>query len=312
MTNTNQEPSYTQVNIPHKFDIRRILTIIAVVGVIGFIMYIANSYAFPEKSTLQLCQESYMKSLNEIYRENEKIAQKCTEEFGKDIYKLNKCTSSPLPIPENKCWVITNSWTEAPAIPGVPPSKKLEGLDESNIVISDSLNSQEKEKIAHYKNIICKRKKSSPLCKEEWLLEKLYILTEDRLPWKQFFPILLWITNAESSFWTNFARDKIGWFCDWRNNWGGTKYQILDNNTRVYKRNLNGFIYANSVDQYWCNLYPFKSVEEYWITKVNGMRYGWKNCVDHVTPIKCLSYWYVWDPKVSEQSWVNNVSIFLD
>ena len=103
MTNTNQEPSYTKVNIPHKFDIQRILTIIAVVGVIGFIMHIAYSYAFPEKSQLQLCQESYMKSVNEIYRENEKTAQKCTEEFGKDIYKLNKCTSSPLPIPENKC-----------------------------------------------------------------------------------------------------------------------------------------------------------------------------------------------------------------
>lgn len=50
-----------------------------------------------------MCQESYMKSVNEIYKANEETAKECTEKYGKDIYKLNKCTSSPLPIPENKC-----------------------------------------------------------------------------------------------------------------------------------------------------------------------------------------------------------------
>lgn len=50
-----------------------------------------------------MCQESYMKALNEVYRENEKTAKECVNKYQDDIYKLNKCTSSPLPLPENKC-----------------------------------------------------------------------------------------------------------------------------------------------------------------------------------------------------------------
>lgn len=44
-----------------------------------------------------------MESVNTIARENEATAQKCAEDFGNDIYKLNKCTSSPLPTPNNTC-----------------------------------------------------------------------------------------------------------------------------------------------------------------------------------------------------------------
>lgn len=60
-----------------------------------------------------------MESVNAIYRENEQTAKKCTEEYGKDIYKLNKCTSSPLAIPVNTCGTSINA---TGGIAPVPPS----------------------------------------------------------------------------------------------------------------------------------------------------------------------------------------------
>ncbi len=164
---------------------------------------------------------------------------------------------------------------------------------------------------------VCKKQPSSPLCKDKELLKRLYDITEARLPWKNWFPILIGITNAESSLWLSFARDRQWWTCFGRNNWWGTKYQINDDNTREYKRTLNGFNYEYNKakrlhnDQYGCNLYPFKDIEEFWITKVNWMRFGYKGCIDHKTPIKCLSYAYVGLPNISEASWVRNVSEFL-
>ncbi len=125
------------------------------------------------------------------------------------------------------------------------------------------------------------------------------------------FPILVGIANAESSLGLDFANDNVWGKCTWRNNWGGTKCQIHDGNTRTYKRELNGFVFANSIDQYGCNLYPFKSIEEFWITKVNGMRYGYKSCIESNTPIKCISFAYVGNPNVSEKSWVANVAEFI-
>lgn len=226
-----------------------------------------------EKTPLQECQETYMKSTNVLYKYNEENPK----------YKVK--------LPEYDCNWVTNLWTASGAIIPLPPKE----LD------LKSLQSN-----------ICKRQSSSPLCNDYDLLKRLYDITESRLPWKNFFPILVWITNAESSLWINFAKDSVGWRCDGRNNWGWTKYQILDNDSRVYKRNLNWFVYTNSEDQFGCNLYPFESIEEFWITKVNGMRYGYKSCVDSRTPVRCLSYRYVGNPLVAEESWIRNVSIFLN
>lgn len=172
-------------------------------------------------------------------------------------------------------------------------------------------NPTERELLDWLQVKICWKQINSPLCKDKELLGRLYKITEDRLPWKNMFPILIGITNAESSLWLNFANDKIGGKCNWRNNWWGTKYQILDDNTRVYVRNLNWFNYKNSSDQYGCNLYPFDSIEEFWTTKVNGMRFWYKNCIDNKTPIYCISGAYVGSKEVHEQSWIDNVSEFL-
>lgn len=203
--------------------------------------------------------------------------------------QIEKCT---------KIELITITWTHSTGIT-VPPSKSVE---------------EEKQKfnLAKLHQKICKKQINSPLCKDRAIFDRLYQITEERIPGKQFFPILLGMTNSESSLGLDMAKDKVGGFCHGRNNWWGAKYQILDNNTRVYKRELNWFSYKYPIDQFWCNLYPFESIEEYWTSKVNWIRYGYKGCIDSKTPIACISVHYVWSEKVVKPQWVKNASIFIE
>lgn len=213
--------------------------------------------------------------------------QKCQESYMKaqnELFRYNEDN------PEYKVWVpLYNCWTASGAIVP-PPERPLEILHEK----------------------ICKKQMHSPLCKDKALFYILNNITEERLPWKNWFPILIGMTNAESSLWIDFAKDKVWGTCYGRNNLWWAKYMIKDDNTRVYKRSINWFDYKYPRDQYDCNLFPFESIEEYWISKVNGIRYWYKWCIDSKTPVKCISYQYVWSPKVSEQSWVDNVSQFLN
>lgn len=151
---------------------------------------------------------------------------------------------------------------------------------------------------------VCKKQINSPLCKDRALFDRLYHLTEERLPNKQFFPILLGITNAESSLGLNFAKDKVWGTCTGRNNWWWIKWKINDDGSRQKDQAIP--------DKYGCYLYQFDSIESYWISKINTFRYGYKWCIDHKTPVWCISWAYVWDRNVHEQSWIRNVSIFLD
>jgi hypothetical protein len=126
--------------------------------------------------------------------------------------------------------------------------------------------------------------------------------------------ILLGISFAESHLWQNYAKDNQGGTCYGRNNFGGTKYKINNDNTRVHSRQLNGFNYGSKfhfryTDQYGCNLFPFESVEEYWTTKVNWMRFWYSKCiVNNTTPIECISRTYLTGNK---KNWIANVSSFL-
>lgn len=245
-------------------------------------------FAFADSKTpLQECQEAYMLATNELYRYNENHSR----------YKVS--------LPEYDC----NTWTASGAI--VPPPlgrlqwEALE-LNDAAWMLLEKLHTK-----------ICQKQINSPLCKDRALFDRLYQITEERLPWKNFFPILIWMTNAESSLWLDFAKDNIGGTCIGRNNWGGAKYKINDDNTREYSRSYNWFLYWSKyswrfVDQYGCNLFPFMSIDEYWISKTNWIKYGYKWCIDSKTPIRCLSYAYVWRPDVAEQSWIDNVSYFLN
>lgn len=283
MNNPNIEPSYTQVTVTNKFDYRRILTILALVLFIWAIFKIAYTYAFPEKSAFWLCQESYIQAVDAIYKENKATAQKCADEYEDDIFKLNKCTSSPLPMPVNTCGTQINSWTVTPANTGVPPKESTE----------EYLNRK------HWQ--VCDKQPMSPLCKDKELFVKLYWITEERIPWKNWFPIMLGIINAESSLWTNFHPDK----CWYTNNWWGLKWKKTDWGESVRDQSIP--------DKNGCWLYRYDTVEDFWISKTNTFRHWYKWCIDSSTPLACISMCYVkGDCKTVKTWWVKNASIFLD
>lgn len=256
---------------------------IGVIGVSAVLTVGAYSILHWRGNEMKICQETFMKATNATMRYNEDNPKYAIE------------------LPKYNCSI---SMSATGGIAPEPPEK-----------IFNQVNLWSNMEILYDK--ICKKQINSPLCKDKDLLGRLYKITEDRLPWKNMFPILIGITNAESSLGTNFANDKVGGKCDGRNNWGGTKYQINDDNSRNYSRALNWFHYwplysGSAVDEYGCNLYPFESIEEFWVTKVNGMRFGYKSCIESNKPIRCISYAYVGNPKVAEQSWINNVSSFLN
>lgn len=273
--------------------------VIILITVLTVVLWI---FAGDKDSPIVACNKSYIVSVKSIEMENEASKKSCIKQWF-DIDWLQKCLSDvKKQIPNNTCDKdvnsFTSSWTASGAIVPPPPS------------------STDYEKLELLYRKVCDKQINSPLCKDKELYYRLYKITEERIPWKNFFPILIWITNAESSLWLDFAKDNLWWTCQWRNNWWWTKYQINDDNTRNFSRKLNWFDYWASytsrfVDQYWCNLYPFNSVEEFWITKVNWMRYWYPWCIISNTPVRCLSYQYVWDPNVAEQSWINNVSEFI-
>lgn len=268
------------------------LIIISLSLLVGF----SISYAFTDSPEVR------------IEKENKQAIRECLSsiDYESGTTEIQKATTA--------CWklelkrivdpnILNASGGIAPVSSQIKISPDSETMDEFLVRIDMNLDKLHK--------IVCKKQINSPLCKDKELFGRLYHITEERLPMKQFYPILIWMTNAESSLWLDYAKDKVWGTCIGRNNWGGAKYMINDNNTRVYKRNLNWFDYTYPRDQYDCNLFPFESVEEYWKSKVNWIRYWYKGCIDSPTPIKCISFAYVWDRNTAEQSWIDNVSHFL-
>lgn len=162
----------------------------------------------------------------------------------------------------------------------------------------------ETEKLSQLHTKVCEKQINSPLCKDRALFDRLYHITEERLPGKQFFPILLGITNAESSLGLAYSKDNVWGTCYGRNNWWWIKWKINDDWSRQKDQPIP--------DKYWCYLYQFDSIDSYWISKVNTFRFYYKWCIDHKTPIWCISWPYVGKREVHEQSWIDNTSIFLD
>lgn len=271
--------------------------------------YPAYSIFYPSPS-LEEIQNKLIQEQNELIEKtnNTKLERykqeliECMQSASWEILKeLSSCSNRPKPILQEL--VGTNAKATTGSVIPVPERQEVKsvsvGLDEYYFL-----------EWLHEK--VCKKQINSPLCKDRALFDRLYQITEERIPGKQFFPILLGMTNSESSLGLDMAKDKVGGFCYGRNNWWGAKYQILDNNTRVYKRELNWFSYKYPIDQFWCNLYPFESIEEYWTSKVNWIRFGYKGCIDSKTPIACISVHYVWSEKVVKPQWVRNASIFIE
>ena len=126
-----------------------------------------------EDSPLILCQQSYMKATNEIVRYNEENPD----------YKIQ--------LPVYNC---TETLLQKNATGGIAPAHLWQEVN--------------KLELLHKK--ICNKQMNSPLCKDKALFYILHNITEERLPWKNMFPILIGITNAESTLWLDFAKDKVG------------------------------------------------------------------------------------------------------
>lgn len=298
-----------------KIDIKPIAAWLTVI--LLTVMYLTTSTKEPTpqeleeklKQEIQLLDNERDTKLNELQKEIDMLTicrERITKEKGTTA-PLLPCEQQPIQVvpqaqAQAQAIVQTNTWTATGATNPVPERSKT---------IKDEILMER----------ICAVAPNSPLCGKWDLYFSLKKITEDRLPPEKYgrmWEIMLGIAFAESHIWQNYAKDNKWGTCYWRNNWGWTKYQINDDNSRVHSRQLNGFNYWTKyhwryTDQHWCNLYPFASIEEFWITKVNGMRFGYPTCIlnSNPTPIRCLSFRYVGNPNMAETNWIKNVSSFL-
>lgn len=149
---------------------------------------------------------------------------------------------------------------------------------------------------------VCKLQPTSPLCTDKNLFDRLEKITKERTDYPYAFPILLGITNSESSLGINFAPQK----CGVHNNWWGIKWKKDDNNKNIKDQPIP------QADGCW--LYHFDSVDDYWISKTNTFRYGYDGCFNDnpKKTLECMSRYYVGEKGSVKYSWVNNASIFLN
>ena len=274
----------------NKQSIVYILMALIIIWAFGYMAYGEESLPSPKDIALQQ-RARLLEEQSQIDRDNLKILSYCNEyaSWAKadekqkaqyDCYRTQRIPDIDIPAIESNSWTVS---TAKSVLPSWIKSDRTEELERLN-----------KE--------VCKKNINSPICERETFY-RLYKITEERLPWKNFFPILLGITNAESSLGTAYAKNNKGWYCTGYNNLGWIKWKKTDDGKSVRDQKIP--------DTNGCYLYKFDSIDDYWISKVNTIRYGYKGCVNSTTPIKCMSYAYVGDKNVSEASWVRNVSIFL-
>ena len=274
----------------NKQSIVYILMALIIIWAFGYMAYGEESLPSPKDIALQQ-RARLLAEQSQIDRDNLKILSYCNEyasgakadekqKASYDCYRTQRISDIDIPAIESNSWTVS---TAKSVLPSWIKSDRTEELERLN-----------KE--------VCEKNINSPICERETFY-RLYKITEERLPWKNFFPILLGITNAESSLGTAYAKNNKGWYCTGYNNFWGIKWKKTDDGKSVRDQKIP--------DSNGCYLYKFESIDEYWKSKVNTIRYGYKGCVNSTTPIKCMSYAYVGDKNVSEASWVRNVSIFL-
>lgn len=270
------------------------------VALISSIAYAMNIETNPETLIENKNRETIIECLENVY----------TQTGSKDMKKqIKKCESIPM---LSITWMLATGSTVAPSIEIWKLNDCMAKYNHKKVCTeyaqwlrTNNIKSEiETEELWVLHDKVCKKQINSPLCNDMALFDRLYRITEERLPWKSFYPILLGITNAESSLWLNFAKDRVWGTCAGRNNWWWVKWRKTDTWESVKDQKIP--------DEFGCYLYKFDSIEDYWISKVNTIRFWYKGCVDSLTPIKCLSYAYVWDRYVPEKSWIKNVSIFLE
>jgi hypothetical protein len=139
-------------------------------------------------------------------------------------------------------------------------------------------------------------RKWSPLCNDWYMYQNAMNIFKERwVPWE----IALWIMNAESTIGKHYAR-----WCDASyNNWGGIKWRKNDDWSNTKDQKIP--------DSNWCWMYKFESMKDYFISKANTLGIWYKTCFTHnketYSQVKCISFAYVWNPRVAETNWIKNV-----
>ena len=141
---------------------------------------------------------------------------------------------------------------------------------------------------------VCSTAKDSKLC-DNWDLFNVLkaIANNNKAPiW-----ILLWIMAHESKFGTSYHRSNTVECRETTNNRHGSK----GNNT-------DKWVKKTTTIWPWCRLQHYDTIEEWFtsLARTIGVWYKW--CLNKSNPIVCISYRYVWNPKISEPSRVNHVS----
>lgn len=151
------------------------------------------------------------------------------------------------------------------------------------------------------KQEICDTVPESPLCIHPDPLIKLdAIATQHGISPR----LLTGIYFAESRLWTHFSKPA----CASYHNWWWMKWKKSDQSPAVFYQADRSKPDANG-----CWLYEFESFEEATTSLAKTLSLWFKWCFQHILEeeqTKCISYAYVGNPSVAEQSWINRVSQF--
>lgn len=142
---------------------------------------------------------------------------------------------------------------------------------------------------------ICKKAVESPLCKDIEILRRI-----DTIATSKWVPttLILGIMLAESTLATNYNKP----ICKTYNNPYWIKGRKYDNGKIEWYTKTKG-----RPDSNWCWLYKFDSIDEATYSLANTISIGYKSCNNNV---RCISYAYVGDPNVAEESWIARVQSF--
>lgn len=148
--------------------------------------------------------------------------------------------------------------------------------------------------------LICEKSPFSRLCNNSFLQKKLQYISETR---GVDFWLMVGIAQAESRLGTDFASG-----CDESYyNWGGVKARRLDSGKIIRDYPIP--------DNNGCWIYKFNSLEDYWISTANIIRYGYldKGCDEEEDTARCISRCYVGGCGSGEEEyWINAVNGFRE
>ena len=183
---------------------------------------------------------------------------------------------------------------------GIGEPKKIPEVVQTSI----QEHKTDKEKL-QMKRICESRNWKSPVCNNRDLYYKLKKISQE--VWVNYW-LMLWITNAESNIWSNFAPKQECWISNnlaWmkrakRSDWSNSlkfdeQYKTLDNEL---KKKLE-----------WCYLYYFETIEDFRYSFGYSLKYWYydKNCK---TP-ECISKWRVWVNWLVKENWSKRVRYYM-